>query len=113
MTKEKKSLISISVLMQVIFVFFDVFFGIYIYDLSSNLNIIILYTIIDAFVYYSFLLIIYKFLNKRFLSLLYRLSFVMGTMAIALTFTISASNTCGDTNILNFWFYIKNIKTAP
>jgi len=91
MTKEKKSLLTISTLMQVIFAFFDIFFGVYVYDISQNLNIIILYTMINAVVFLIALLYFFKFLNKKLLSVLYKVSFIMSVISIALTFTIDIS----------------------
>lgn len=89
MTKEKKSLLTISVLMQIIYIFFDVFFSIFVYDISKNLNIIILYSIINVPIYWLTILCLYKFINKKLLSIMYKLSFIMSIIAIALTFTIS------------------------
>lgn len=89
MTKEKKNLLAISTLIQMIFTFFEIFFSIYVYDISKNLNIIICYTIINAFVFCLGVLILYKFLSKKVLSNLYKLSFLMGLICIALTFTIN------------------------
>lgn len=91
MTKEKKSLLAISVLMQIIYIFFDVFFSIFVYDISKNLNIIILYSIINVPVLWLTIICLYKFLNKKLLSILYKLSFIMSVIATALTFTISKS----------------------
>ncbi len=91
MTKEKKFLLAISTLIQMIFTFFEIFFSIYVYDISNNLNIIICYTIINAFVFSFGVIVLYKYLNKKLLSSLYKLSFLMSLICIALTFTISSN----------------------
>lgn len=91
MENERKCLLAINLLVQIIFAFFDIFFGIYVYDLSNNLNIIIYYTLINSVSFYLILLILYRFINQKLLSVLYKCSFVMSLIAIALTFTISAT----------------------
>ena len=91
MENERKCLLSINLLVQIIFAFFDIFFGIYVYDISNDLNIIIYYTLINSVFFYTILLILYRFINKKLLSVLYKCSFVMSLIAIALTFTISST----------------------
>lgn len=63
----------------------------YVYDISKDLNIIILYTLVNAIAFYLTILVLYKFLNKRMLFILYKLSFIMSLISIALTYTISES----------------------
>lgn len=90
MTKEKRSMLTISTLMQLIFAFFEIFFSIYVYDISKNLNIIILYNISNLIVFLLLCIGTYKFINEKVLYILYKLSFVMSLISILLTFTISS-----------------------
>lgn len=89
MTKDKKCLLSISVLMQFIFAFFSLFFGVFVYEISQNLNIVISYKLIGAVFYYLVLLLLYKKINEKVISVLYKLSFLMSIVTILLVFTIS------------------------
>lgn len=91
MENERKCLLTINLLVQIIFAFFDIFFGIYVYDISKDLNLIIYYTLINSVAFYLILLILYRFINQKLLSVLYKCSFVMSLIAIALTFTISST----------------------
>lgn len=89
--KDKTCLQLINMLMQMIFVFFDIFFSIYIYGISQNLNFVLGYNLFDC-IFYMFLEFLFiKFLNKKNFNIVYRLSFVMSLVSISLVFTINSS----------------------
>ncbi|MBQ4558141.1 MAG: hypothetical protein IJA61_02050 [Clostridia bacterium] len=88
MNKKQKKLIAISVLMQTIYLFFELFFGIFTYELTQNLNIIITYNLLGSITFVVFMLIIYKFLNNKILNILYKSSFLLSLIAILASFTI-------------------------
>ena len=86
---EKTTLQIISLFVQIIFVFFTVFFGVYVYEMSNDLNFVMAYSLFQSIATLGIEFIIAKFASDRVLRILYKLSFAMALVATALTFTIS------------------------
>ncbi len=89
--KDKTCLQLINMLMQMIFVFFDIFFSIYIFGMSQNLNFVLGYNLFDCVFFMVLEFLFIKFLNRKNFNIIYRLSFVMALISIGLVFTINAS----------------------
>ncbi len=87
--KEKKYLQLISMCVQIIFVFFNVFFSVYVYEMSNNLNFVLLYTVFHVVMCMLIELVVYQFASDKLLRILFKLSFVLSLVSILLTFTIS------------------------
>lgn len=86
---EKTYLKIISLFTQIIFVFFNVFFSVYVYEMSKDLNFVMLYSAFQLVVVLLVGFIIVKFHCEKVLKILYRLSFLMAVISTALVFTIS------------------------
>ncbi len=89
--KDKNCLQIINMLMQMIFVFYDIFFAIYIYEMSNNLNFVLGYSLFDCIFFMGLEFLLIKIINKKNFNILYRLSFILALISIALVFTISPS----------------------
>lgn len=88
---DKKYLQAINLTMQVVIAFFDVFFSIYIYEMSNNISFTFSYLLFQTVAILVSEMFIIKILNHKNHLLIYRLSFVFILVSIALIFTISAS----------------------
>ena len=86
---EKTTLQIISLFVQIIFVFFTVFFGVYVYEISNDLNFVMAYSLFQSIATLGIEFIIARYANEKVLRILYKLSFAMALIATALTFTIS------------------------
>lgn len=64
---EKKTINLITLFMQVIFVFFTIFFNIYVYDISKNLNIVLFYSLFQTVICFLVEIIVTKFANNKIL----------------------------------------------
>ena len=91
-TNDKNFLQVINMFMQVVIAFFDIFFSIYIYDMSNNLTFVFCYLIFQCLSVLLFEFIIVKILTEKNYLIIYRLSFVFILLAIALIFTISSTS---------------------
>ena len=89
---EKKYLHLISMLMQIILVFFSVFFSIYVYEISNDLTFVMLYTMFQVVMFKLVEVIIYKFASEKLLRVLFKLSFLFSLISILLVFTISSNS---------------------
>lgn len=90
-TKDKLCLIFINMFMQMIFVFFDIFFSIYIYDMSKNINFVLGYNLFSCVFVTVVEIVVVKLLSSKNFNILYRLSFVLALASIGLVFTINSS----------------------
>ena len=88
---EKRYLQIISMLVQFIFVFFSVFFSVYVYEMSKDINFVMVYTLFTVAVSMIVEIFIYKFATNKWLRILYKSSFLLCLASILLTFTISSS----------------------
>ena len=86
---EKRYLQIISMLVQIIFVFFSVFFSVYVYEMAQELNFVMIYTVFQVVMSWTFESIIFLFANDKILRVMYKLSFILILVAILFTFTIS------------------------
>ena len=91
MKNDKNYLQAINMFMQVIIAFFDIFFSIYIYDMSNDINFIFYYLIFQCASVMLFEIIIMKILSDKNYLIIYRLGFLFMLLSIALIFTISSS----------------------
>lgn len=89
--KDKVCLQIINLLMNMIFVFFDIFFSIYIFGMSNNINFVLGYNLFGILLFVPIEFIFVKILNKKNFNIIYRLSFVMALLSIGLVFTINSS----------------------
>lgn len=88
-TNDKKKLLVINAIMNIAFCFFNIFFNIYVYDISQNFNIVVFHSltfILTIFITFS---IIRKFLTQKIITTLFKLSFFLCLVCIMLTFTIN------------------------
>ncbi len=85
----KLQLQMINMLMQIVFVFFSIFFSIYVYSISNDLNLILSYNLFSSLVTILMGFIIVKFVKTRHYNILYRSSFLLSIISIALIFTIN------------------------
>lgn len=88
-TQDKKYILWINLFMQIVFCFFSVFFNIFVFEISQDLNIVILYTITNFVASWLFNLILLKAINKKFLTVMFRLSFLLCFVCTVLTFFIN------------------------
>ena len=102
---EKKYLHIIGMLAQVIFVFFTVFFSIYVYEISKNLNFVLFYMLFNVTIRLLCEVVIYQFANNKVLKILYKLSFVLCLISILLIFLIK-SNTLYMVFVAQFFYAI-------
>ena len=86
---EKRYLQIISMLVQIIFVFFNVFFSVYVYEMSKEINFVLIYTVFSVVMSMLIELVVYRFANDKVLRILFKLSFLLSLISILLTFTIS------------------------
>lgn len=89
MTKDKKYLITINTLMMVFFIFFEIFFGIYVYNISQDINLVFCYNIFKIFVSILITILLYNVTNRKKLIILYRLSFIFAFLSILTALLIS------------------------
>ncbi len=89
-TNDKKYILIINLVMQIVFCFFNVFFNIYVYDISKNLNIVVFYTIAHEVFGLLLNFAINKFINKKVASVLFKLSFILCLICTLLSFFITA-----------------------
>ncbi len=87
--EEKKYLQIISMLVQIIFVFFNVFFSVYVYEMSKELNFVLIYTMFNIIISLIFEVVVFQFASDKVLKILFKLSFALSLISILLTFTIS------------------------
>ncbi len=91
MTSEKKYLCLINMFVTLIFVFYDIFFSIYVYDLSQNLNFVFTYSLFKIFIGFVFKYIAYKLLSPKNCNWFYRSSFVIMLVSILSVFFIEGN----------------------
>ncbi len=89
-TKDKKKLVIINLFMQINFSFFSIFFNIYAYQITKNLNIILSYLFMNQIINLVVHLAIYKIINKKLLNIIYRLSFIMCIPTTMLIFLVNS-----------------------
>ena len=88
---EKIYLQIINMLVQFVFVFFSVFFSVFVYEISQDINFVMIYSLFMVVICLFAELFIYKFANNKVLRVLFKISFLLCLIAILLTFTISTS----------------------
>ena len=88
---DKNYLQAINMTMQVVIAFFDVFFSIYILEMSNNLSFVFGYLMFQCAAVMLCEQIVLRIINHKNHLLIYRLSFVFILLSIALIFTISAN----------------------
>lgn len=88
---EKIYLQIINMLVQFVFVFFSVFFSVFVYEISQDINFVMIYSLFMVVICLLAELFIYKFANNKVLRVLFKISFLLCLIAILLTFTISTS----------------------
>ena len=86
---DKKFIITINTIMIVFFIFFEIFFGIYVYNISKNINLVLCYNIFKLISSISIILVLYKIATRKKLIILYRLSFVFAFLSILISLFIS------------------------
>lgn len=90
-TKDKNYLYIINMCMQMIFTFYTIFFSIYVYEISNDINLVLGYSVYEIFANLVVQYIITKLCNHKHMNTLYRISFLLSLVAIVLTFLITAS----------------------
>lgn len=98
---EKKYLQLISMLVQIIFIFFSV----YVYEMSNDINFVMVYTLFNVIMSFVVELFIWKFANDKVLRILFKSSFLLTLISILLTFTISP-NTLYMVFVTQFFYAI-------
>lgn len=86
---EKNTIQLITLFMQVIIVFFTIFFNVYVYEISQNINIVLLYSLFQVAISFIADFVIAKVATKNSLKAFYRVSFALAIAATGLVFTIS------------------------
>ena len=105
-TQDKKYILWINLFMQIVFCFFSVFFNIYVFEMSKDLNVVILYTLTNFVASWLFNLVLLKFINKKFLTIMYKLSFVLCFVCTLLTFFIN-----GHALTIDFYYIPSEVST--
>ena len=62
---EKTTLQIISLFVQIIFVFFTVFFGVYVYEISNDLNFVMAYSLFQSIATLGIEFIIARYANEK------------------------------------------------
>lgn len=87
---EKNTIQLITLFMQVIIVFFTIFFNIYVYNISQNLNIVFAYNLFQVVINLIADFFVFKIANSKNLKIIFQLSFVLATVATCLIFLINS-----------------------
>ena len=91
MKNDKNYLQAINMLMQIVIAFFDVFFSIFVFEMSNDLTFVLSYLVFQSAIILICERIVMNILSEKTYLIIYRLSFVFILISIALNFTISSS----------------------
>ena len=86
--RDKVNLVLINALMQIIFVFYSIFFSIYVYNISGDINYVLGCNLFQIVCCFLIQIIITPVLDKRNSFILFRISFLLILCSILLVFTI-------------------------
>ena len=87
--KEKKYLVIINLFSQINFAFFTIFFNIFTYQITQNINIVLLCLIVSRLSMTSIHYIAHYFHHRRTLDIMFRVGFLICILCTSLTFFIT------------------------
>ncbi len=87
--KDKKYLLLINLFSQITFAFFTIFFNIYTYQITKDINVVIICLIVTRLTTTIFHISVRRFINKKSADTMFRISFIVCIACTGLTFYIT------------------------